>query len=1423
MKNKAYSLLVLLIIVFTVLFMPDSLTNNLGLSINTKASVTLDNPIIEKKPSMISGQKVTYDCVWFGSYPQTEIVGQPSDSGVYGKDWETDSDFEINPDLYNQLSSSSADWDSNGDITYDGIKYHRIKKADAIYSVLDSNHYNWNDSDSYHYFRYEKIKWRVLNVEDRKAFLLADLSVDVRPFSLSGKSVSWETSLPRAWLNDYFFYTAFSTSEQNSIITTTIKNEDNPIYSTEGGENTSDRIFLLSFSEISSDQSVSYGFTSKNSSDESRISYSSTYAKAMGLGAGTIRGTNLRRVSWWLRSPGEKQSMPSIIGWFGDVGSNGYTVNAGMRPSLFLNLTSTDNYEYAGTVSTDETKNEITYGSKNSNGTTFTISYDANGGTNAPDTQTKIKGTDLVLSSEIPERNGYTFLGWALSKAATNSKFSPGKTYSYDSDITFYAVWRKIITLSYDTNGGSEGPTSESAILYNSDTSYTFNISHKIPVKNGSTFIGWGTTSSTASYTSGDKITLTSGATLYAIWDSDSAETYMVTYNANGGQGIPASQQKTKGVPLTLSSTKPSRSGYEFIGWGTGNSNTVATYSSGGLYDKDRSVILYAIWKKTITITFNAYGGDNAPETKTATVYNSVASYDFTIPEQIPTRDKYEFLGWGIYEGTTTESYSPGETYSFDKSITLYAIWRTNLNLTYDANGGTEISYGSYGVIYNMETSRTYTITSKIPYRNGYSFLGWSDSSSAVEASYFAGDEITISKDTILYAVWEALPYETYLVQFYANGGINPPESQTKIKGTDLVITSIKPTRSGYTFVGWGTSSSSKNPLYTPGGIYTEDSEITLYAIWKKTIVLTYDANGGQNGPPSENIDLFNSDTFYSYTISLSNPSREGYKFLGWSASKNATSASYIGGDIMSLSSSTTLYAVWESKSLSTYNVAFDANGGSGAPGTQIKTEGIGLTISTIEPSRDDYEFMGWGISSSSTAVKFDPGATYGEDKDITLYAIWRREIKLTFDPNGGMIGNAYSSTSIKYLYNDESDKTFTISSYDTPNRDGYTFIGWNIDQNATTASYLIGSSITISKNTTLYAVWKDTSLETYMVTYLANGGSGAPEEQTKTKGQALILSTSVPERNGYDFLGWGTSSSSTEILYNAGDTYSIDADITLYAIWGLKHSEDERVTLIYSGLTGGENIPASITVMRGTIVNLSGLQPTMEGFDFLGWNEDANATSANYAPKDQIELSRDITLYAIWKKIQDKEIPSYIKPTIKKEQIITASNRSFAIKSGPVSLGAKTNGNGKLTYISSNKTVADISSTGVVTPKNYGETIITIQASETSNSKVAVKRIVIRVVPKKMIFKSVKAAANRAVSLKWKKDKTVSGYQIQICRRKDFKSGAYQRTCKPSAFKKRITNLKKKTWYVRIRSFKKIGKSTYYGIWSAVKKVKIK
>ena len=327
------------------------------------AAENISNPRIVKDSSMAAGQKVTWDCVYFGSYPQSEITSKDGS-------------------IYNALKNATG-WDENNDIMIGETKYRRLKGEDATYATSGYEHrYDWNNNyKAYHYFKYEPIKWRVLNRNGNDALLLADVALDSQMYNTNDTDAIWEISSMRSWLNGYgasvnqpktdyskknFINSAFTSIQKNAIKTTNVVNNNNINYEVAGGKNTSDQVFLLSTSEVyNTDTAAGYGFVKDSETDdEARRSRCSTYAYAMGTWRYYDTDEEYTKyngnVCWWLRSRGYFSDSAISVDYGdglidlidGDVTDNGN----GVRPALHLNLSSTNLYSYAGTVCSDAMK-----------------------------------------------------------------------------------------------------------------------------------------------------------------------------------------------------------------------------------------------------------------------------------------------------------------------------------------------------------------------------------------------------------------------------------------------------------------------------------------------------------------------------------------------------------------------------------------------------------------------------------------------------------------------------------------------------------------------------------------------------------------------------------------------------------------------------------------------------------------------------------------------------------------------------------------------------------------------------------------------------------------------------------------------------------------------------------------------------------
>ena len=172
------------------------------------------------------------------------------------------------------------------------------------------------------------IEWIVMKNEGNQVLLLSKYVLDAKPYNKELKAVTWETSDIRQWLNNEFYTTAFNKAEKAKIQTSLIKNEDNSENGTSGGNDTEDKVFLLSEKEAET----------LFSNDEERIAKATEYAEKSG-----VYVNEEKAVLWWLRSPGCSRDYAAEVSYYGWINRSGCDVNSydvGVRPALHLNLQS---------------------------------------------------------------------------------------------------------------------------------------------------------------------------------------------------------------------------------------------------------------------------------------------------------------------------------------------------------------------------------------------------------------------------------------------------------------------------------------------------------------------------------------------------------------------------------------------------------------------------------------------------------------------------------------------------------------------------------------------------------------------------------------------------------------------------------------------------------------------------------------------------------------------------------------------------------------------------------------------------------------------------------------------------------------------------------------------------------------------------
>lgn len=681
---------------------------------------------------------------------------------------------------------------------------------------------------------------------------------------------------------------------------------------------------------------------------------------------------------------------------------------------------------------------------------------------------------------------GFRFTGWQYEDS--QEVYQPGDEVSnlstVDQDtVTFYALWDELdYTVSFDLNGGSGSMANETHVGGVAKTLATYS-----GTKTGYTFEGWSVVDgdSQPDYTNGQSVTLSqtdTNITLHAVWSPNS---YTITFDGNkfdypNVSGSTASLSMTYDVAKNLPSCGFTNTGYKFLGWDTDSRAQEPRYTAGQsvknlVSTSDGFVHLYAIWAEVnYNVAFNANGGSGTMANQQMQVGIAEALNANTF-----TRTGYTFSGWAE-SATGARVYSDKQSVtsleSEGKTKTLYAVWAPN---TYTIHfDGNKSDYPNVtGTTASL--SMTYDVAKNLPScgftNNGYTFVGWDTDSRAQDPRYVAGQSVSnlVSSNggsVILSAIWKA---NSYTVTFDANGGTTPTASKS-VTYDNIYGTLPVATKTGYSLKGWFTAK-------TGGTQVTADTEVTitsaqtLYAQWTaNTYTVKFNSQGGSTVADK-------TVTYDSTYGTLSTPTRDGYKFLGWfTATSGGTQVT--ADTKVAITATQTLYAHWQAN---TYTVVFNGNGNTGgSTATQTLTYDKAEALTANGFTKTGYHFVGWATSASGSKVYSDKQSVTnvaGTNASVTLYAIWEaNDYTVVFNTNGGT-GSVESQTmtydKVEYL----NKGTLT--------RDGHVFRGWSTTQGGK-IEYVAGAPVenlttTNDGTVTLYAVWEKIQCT---VTFIVDG-----------------------------------------------------------------------------------------------------------------------------------------------------------------------------------------------------------------------------------------------------------------------------------------------------------------------------------------------
>ena len=718
-----------------------------------------------------------------------------------------------------------------------------------------------------------------------------------------------------------------------------------------------------------------------------------------------------------------------------------------------------------------------------------------------------------------------------------------------------------------------------------------------ITANTGYTSVGWSLTSGAT--TGSSVITLNSSNTGKAWYANATANSYTINYydgttlKGSSSAKVDAYPTLTKASSLSLSKT-----GYTFKGWATTNGGAVV-YTDGQKLTTNLAttagakVNLYAVWKDE-TAPVCSFSGASATTTQNTTsiTLSCTDSGSGVVQKTLATTNFTTTANGSVTAVSAPVKITNGYSYIVTLKGLRVGIFTVSLKagLISDAAGNTNAAVTSGNVTVN---GRTYTVTftkgsnvsaisstsssctttgssltctigtyPTITAATGYSASTWYDSTAKKDtgiASGGSGSGYAISQNTTMTAQAKA---NTYTISYNANGGSGTMASTTATYGSTTTISANTFTKSGYSFAGWTTNSDGSDDgygwtnwsgtwKYVNGQYGISGGKLVLYARWSaNTYTIKYDANGGTGAPANQSF-VYNSGA----KISTTKPTKTGYTFVNWKYGD----ITFDPGDAVPTGwGDFTLQAQWSINSyyydvnpdsgIASFDISGAVNSGTGL--TDYYTQnpyGQEITITNVK-AKTGYTYTGYTLSGSLTAlsgstnttIKTKLGAGSGAialNSKINSYTV-------TYDKNGGA---SVSKASASVNYNSAIDLTPTAS------KNGYEFIGWNTNKNATTAlsSLKMGTS-----NVTLYAIYKK------IVTIPTNALCTNPTYN----GSSQQL-TSVTSGDGYTLSGYSGT--------NAG-SYTVTASLSGFSRWS-------------DGTTGNKTFTCSIGKKAVTVTASSG------------------------------------------------------------------------------------------------------------------------------------------------------------------------------------------------------------------------------------------
>lgn len=565
--------------------------------------------------------------------------------------------------------------------------------------------------------------------------------------------------------------------------------------------------------------------------------------------------------------------------------------------------------------------------------------------------------------------------------------------------------------------------------------------------------------------------------------------------------------------------------------------------------DNDGTIPIAAPAAVTYKVTYDSNGGMFAPTDNGS--YESGQQVTVLDQGSMWAPDK-KFIHWSTADNGPGMTYNAGETFDITQDTKLYAIWEdhfTKYKITYDANGGSDAPVNNTLYSHNQGVSIT---ASTEMYYLGHKLIEWNTVLNGSGEGYTPGQELHITENTTLYAIWESTTAK-YTVTYNPTGGNDAPVDLNKYVSYEQVIVLDQGSmwRDNHKFIKWNSQPDTSGTFYEVGDTFRITNDVTLYAVWdpdNESYYIEYNANGGSVAP------VDNTPYAHNQPITIKEPggmSLTGHRFMGWNTADDGSGIAYAANDVLNIKVNTTLHAMWADETIF-YSVTYDANGGVGKQNDSNKyltyEKVIVLNQGTMQ--RSGYEFMGWNNQPDGLGASYVAGDTFNITGNTTLYAVWENDpvpsikhyyIKATADP-GATISPEGEISVLR-----GGNKTFYFSAIE-----GYSISDVMIDGVShpeyisqgyyTFSNVIMNHSIEIKNTRSLLTLNVEVLEGKGKVQYSVNGG--AFKEYTEVvilnEGSSVVLKAIADKNNR--FVRWSGDVSSTE-----SEISIVDIDHSVY------------------------------------------------------------------------------------------------------------------------------------------------------------------------------------------------------------------------------------------------------------------------------------